>query len=87
MAVHFNLTGTSGNNAIGLATPPRTSLATNDAHALSYSIYIPSEINIPDSLVFGLWAQDNVAWEWNERYLYAIDIPKYVCTWYTALLI
>jgi hypothetical protein len=80
MAVHFNLTGTSGNNAIGLATPPRTSLATNDAHALSYSIYIPSEINIPDSLVFGLWAQDNVAWEWNERYLYAIDIPKGV--WY-----
>jgi hypothetical protein len=80
MAVSFNLQGTSGHNAIQLATPPRTNFATNDAHLLSYSIYIPSEINIPDSLVFGLWAQSSVGWEWNERYLYAIDIPKDV--WY-----
>lgn len=78
MAVAFDLKASNAHNAIQL-NGPRTNFPTNGAQVLSYSVYIPADSKIPDSLVFGVWVQP-ANWSWNEVYIYAKDIPKGV--WY-----
>jgi hypothetical protein len=48
------------------------------AQFITYWVYLPT--NTPDSLVFGVYAQDNKNWTWTESLTFAKDIPKQ--TWY-----
>jgi hypothetical protein len=78
MGVAFDLKGKGDKNAIRPVTQQLVN--PKGAQQLTYWVYIPSNSNIPDSLVFGLWWQVNGNWAWNEYDYYAKDIPRGV--WY-----
>ncbi|RPI04989.1 MAG: T9SS C-terminal target domain-containing protein [Ignavibacteriae bacterium] len=44
------------------------------AQFVTYWVYLPAVV--PDSLVIGIYAQDNKNWVWTESQIYAKDIPK-----------